>query len=280
VKRAFSLILIVLGLPLGCTKSSDPAPSASAVPPSASVAGSAAPRASSSPSAQETAKKTDDPFAALTDGPVVREQVTVTIDGAKETWRLEWKRPPVPDCVGPGWDTCPCAGFAFGEKGDMDLVRARPGAKEERLALGPLFEGKDVRLRRWTPVKSDTGKAPDIGDLVVRPVGELMKLGDYDHDGRATELVLQVDAGPCGHAPAIVVGISKKNPTLHAFGTKDKPNEPLTLPRPDEWEKLKAKPAVDFVTLPCGDHGAEEEVSLHVIADGELTAKESKRTCR
>ncbi len=39
-----------------------------------------------------------------------------------------------------------------------------------------------------------------------------MVLADYDRDGRATELVLQVGAGPCGHEQSVVVGISKQNP--------------------------------------------------------------------
>ena len=54
-----------------------------------------------------------------------------------------------------------------------------------------------------------------------------MPLGDYDRDGRATEFVLQVDAGPCGHDTSLVVGISRDTPRLHAFGTAESPDEPL-----------------------------------------------------
>src|ERR1019366_10388723 len=143
------------------------------------------------------------------------------------------------------WETCACAGFAFGEKGDLDLVRSRPGAPDERLALGPLFEDHDARFKRWTPAKSDSGKQPNIADLSMRPIAGAMKIGDYDHDGRATELVLQVGASACGHTPSLVVGISKGNPKLHAFASPDKPSEPLTLDHPEDWDKLKAKPTLD-----------------------------------
>jgi hypothetical protein len=259
-------IAIVI-LALGCDKSNDAPQITSTPPPPAS---SPAPVASAPPPV--------DPFANT--GPVMREQKDVVVDGVTEKWRLEWTKPPVPNCTEQAlWETCACAGFAFGEKGDLDLVRSRPGTPDERLHLGPLFDDHDARLRRWATSKADSGKQPNIADLSMRPLAPVMKIADYDHDARATEMVLQVGASACGHTPTLLVGISKSNPKLHAFASTDKPSEPLTLDHPDDWEKLRQKPTVDLVQLACGDHGAEEETSVHLVADGELHAKETTKKC-
>jgi hypothetical protein len=259
----------------GCQKgdSAGAAPSAGAPPVTP-------PAASSVATAPSASAASDDPLAALSTGPVVREQIDVPIDRATEKWRLEWTKPPVPDCVEPpDFETCPCAAFAFGEKGYLDLVRTRAAGSEERLPLSALFDGMLGRIRRWPVTKADTGKKPDLADLAVRPIETVIKLGDYDHDGRATELVLVVGSQPCGHAQSVVVGISKSNPALHVFSSADKPGTPLVLEHASDWEKIRAKPAVDLVEVPCGDHGADTETSLHVTADGTLHAQETTKKC-
>lgn len=272
--RVRTLFLAGFAIALACNKSSDATAPADAAPPEAS-----APAASS---AAPTASVKDDPLGAIlaNEGPVLREEKDVVVDGVTEKWRLEWKKAPVPDCVSADFETCACAGFAFGEKGDLDLVRSRPGQPEDRMALGPLFDAKDARVRRWAPNKGDSGKKPDIASLVMRPVESVMKLGDYDHDGRATELVLQVEASACGHSPSVVVGISKSNPKLHAFATVEKPKEPVTLERPSDWEQLKAKPNVVLTTIACGDHGADQETAMQITADGELHVKTLTKPCK
>ena len=224
---------------------------------------------------------TADPMADLSPGAIVRETREVTVDGATELWRLEWTSLPMPECMGNVFFTCPCAGFAFGDKGDLDLVRVRAGAAADRLHLGPLFEGHEARLRRWTPTAAEvtTGSAPAFATLTARAPATIMLLADYDHDGRATEFVLQVDAGPCGHTPSVVVGISKSNPSLHVFGTREKPREPLTLDRPEFWQRVERAPSVDLVQVGCGDHGSMQESSVRVTADGDLHARESLRPC-
>ena len=57
--------------------------------------------------------------------PVIREEHKVVVDGVEEHWRLEWASPPKPACPpdDPVWMTCPCSGFAFGERGNLVLVR-------------------------------------------------------------------------------------------------------------------------------------------------------------
>lgn len=274
-----TLALAVLAtLVVACDKSND----ATATP----TAPSTAPAATSAPVAIADASPpaNDDPLGALlgSGGPVIREEKDVVVDGVTEKWRLEWAKPPVPDCVSDTWSTCACAGWAFGEKGDLDLVRAHPGAADEHMRLDPLFADQDSHLRRWKTTKADEGKKPNIADLAMRPVDGIMKFGDYDHDGRATEFVLVVGSTACGHTPSIVVGISKTDPKLHAFAVKPIPgkaSEPVTLDHPADWEKLKAKPSIDVVQVACGDHGADQEESLSITADGELHVKTTTKKC-
>ena len=74
--------------------------------------------------------------------PIIREERNIVIDGVEERWRLEWVSTPGPAYSppdNPDWMICPCEGFTFGERGDLVLVRKKPGQKEERLRLGPLF---------------------------------------------------------------------------------------------------------------------------------------------
>ena len=219
--------------------------------------------------------------AELSASAIVREARDVSVDKVTEQWRLEWTSLPMPECMGSVFLTCACAGFAFGDKGDLDLVRERAGAPAERLHLGPLFEGHEARLRHWTPTPADlaSAPAPPFAKLSARAPATIMLLADFDHDGRATEFVLQVDAGPCGHTPSVVVGISKSNPSLHVFGTREKPGEPLTLDRPEFWERVARAPSVDLVQVGCGDHGSMQESSVRVTADGDLHARESLRPC-
>jgi hypothetical protein len=88
--------------------------------------------------------------------PIIREERNI-VDIVEERWRLEWVNTPRPACappVDPDWMNCPCEGFAFGERGDLLLVRKRPGQKEERLRLGPLFreapaDSGEAVLQRW-----------------------------------------------------------------------------------------------------------------------------------
>jgi len=202
---------------------------------------------------------------------VVREEKEVDVDGVKETWSLEWKNAPVPTCIDASFYTCPCEGFAYGEKGDLDLVRTRPGQPEERLRLNALFLEGDAVIPRWAP--SDAEKkslvAAKLAELVSRPLVPVMKLGDYDHDGRATEFALQVGAIPCGHQQTVVVGIDRKNPHLHALGTASSPGAAVVFEHAMDWEKVRGKLPVTLIETPCGDHGADEDTRATVSADAQ-----------
>lgn len=223
------------------------------------AAESAAPAASAAPAPTSTSPATA----------VVREETTVTVDGVDETWRLEWRRPPLPSCMGDDWYTCPCNGEEFGEKGSLDLVRARPGAGEERLNLDALFEERDATLPRWqvSDKERKSLKVPTQLELQKRPLVKLMNVGDYDHDGRATEFTLQVSSTPCGHQASVLVGIDRRNPKLHVFLESTTTKDDWMVLRPTEWDKVKEKVPQEFVEVACGDHGADEENTVRVTAD-------------
>src|SRR6266478_1703995 len=75
--------------------------------------------------------------------PVVREEHTVIVDSVRERWLLVWREPPKPICSAETGDALPpggtCVGFRYGEYGQLDLVRKRPGAPNDLLPLGPLY---------------------------------------------------------------------------------------------------------------------------------------------
>jgi hypothetical protein len=215
---------------------------------------------------------------------VVREEIAVRVGATKERWALVWRHAPAPAC-GPEDTaralTCPCEGFAYGEQGELDLVRRVPGRAEERLALTPLFrEGENPTeaeglaiLQRWPVKDSDYEVTDSVGfaaDVRARPVTRTMMLGDYDHDGKATELLVQVGASPCGHRAAVLVGLSNAQPSLHAFSSVGHPTRPLVL-EPHIWALLLgASGKFTGVEVQCGDHAAETrtEVELQVGPSG------------
>jgi hypothetical protein len=213
--------------------------------------------------------------------PVIREEHKVVVDGVEEHWRLEWASPPNPACSPDErdvWSTCPCSGFAFGERGNLVLVRKKPGGEDERFALTQLFDGEfdapgDVRevvLRRWDVHEKDMDQSdsPDFPDRVrARPLATVMRFGDYDHDGKATEFLLQVGTLPCGKRMSVAIGISRQNPGLHVFSTAEHPERPLVL-QAWQWESLHdAKAPIKVVDWKCGDHGSDSETELGLSAD-------------
>ncbi len=214
--------------------------------------------------------------------PVVREEQSLLVDGVEERWSLEWVSPQVEAC-GPdeeNWSTCPCTGFAFGERGNLDLVRRVPGKKDERFSLTQLFKyasdlplaGDTIEaiLQRWDvqPEDYDNSDVPGFGVRVrARPVSRVMHFADYDHDGRATEFALQIGTLPCGKRMSVVVGISRSKPRLHVFSSVKHPKQPLIL-QSWQWDKLsRAKGPIKAVDWRCGDHGSDVETELELRAD-------------
>jgi len=219
------------------------------------------------------------------------------VGATSERWSLMWRRSPAPACSTGDIEaalTCPCDGFAYGEKGELDLIRRRAGHSDERLALTPLFgdgegaPGSDslAVLQRWPVQESDYGtlsdSTRDIASTVrARPVTRAMNLGDYDHDGSATEFPLQIGTTACGHQEAVVVGISPANPSLHAFTSVAHPERPLVLD-PDTWAQLlHSHGSTTVVEWRCLDHGSETqtEVTLRTGPAG-IDGTRSEYRCR
>jgi hypothetical protein len=220
-------------------------------------------------------------------GPVIREERSVMVGGVRERWRLAWTSPPKPACAPDAdmqleWFTCPCTGFAFGEQGDLELIRVTSDGSEDRLALTPFFDddfnpagGAAVLPRR--PVRDgdrqaieSEGAARFASELRRRADVELMNVRDFDHDGRASEFFVQISSAPCGKRMGIVVGVSRQRPGLHAFGSASNPSKPLIL-RVDHWQALAGSAGpTTRVDWRCGDHGGDtqEELALRADRDG------------
>jgi hypothetical protein len=226
----------------------------------------------------------------------VREQRIVMVDGQREVWRLVWQGPARPFCPVEDADvslTCPCSGYAYGEAGKLALVRQRDGREVERKDLGYLFDEDDSSprpppkgegwLQRWPTRPSDIERSSDprLPDQVRRrPVVRLMRPADYDHDGQATEFLIQVGILPCGKRQYAAVGVSRSNPLLHALASTAHPDRALIMP-PQAWAALlKSRQPTPVVTWECGDHGSDERSTLSVSAGPRgITAVERRYGC-
>ncbi len=210
--------------------------------------------------------------------PVIREEHTVLVDGVEERWQLVWTAPPKPACSPEDsdvWFSCPCAGFAFGERGNLVLVRKRPGQADERLELNKFFTEEldppgapgQATLRRWDVDEKDLDdktSANFASRVRARPDATVMRFGDYDHDGRPTEFLLQVGTFPCGKKMCAAVGISRRSPHLHVFSTVAHPERPLIL-QDWQWESLlRSEGPIKVISWRCADHGSDTETDLEL----------------
>ena len=231
-------------------------------------------------------------LSTIASAEMVRERATLVVDGVREEWSLVWKGTPVPACPpdDPISTTCPCTGFAFGESGSLDLVRRIPGRPPETLPLDSLFdseispaESPGPAVLPLKPMEKDDD--PDDSTLPARAMTRMnvriLDFVDVDHDGRATEFLLQVGTMPCGKRVTVAVGISRRNPHLHAFTSRHAPETPLTLWW-SQWERL-ARDAGPFETPEwiCGDHGSEEETTLALSAmNGTISVDAKTWSCK
>ena len=218
--------------------------------------------------------------------PLIREEQQVPIDGGIETWRLQWKAKPDPYCEPSDVSlTCPCMGFAYGEIGGLLLVRLRNGSEIDRLDLTPLFgEEPGAAIQKWAPdLDRDFHAAEnDTLDQSVqkRPIVQVMNFADYDHDGAATEFYLQTEVAPCGKSLGVLIGTSKSNPHLHAFGTNSHTATPISLFK-WEWDALlqSRKPA-EVTEWECGDHGTHTRTAVQLRWNGDNVEGVSRKyTC-
>jgi hypothetical protein len=199
---------------------------------------------------------------------------TVMVAGRPEVWELVWDGKPRSIC-GPDDPvalTCPCMGFAYGEMGTLSLKRIRNGHETEQLNLGPFFDDQEhpseqteargkSYLQRWPIISEDANQLINPSKNFALGVSrrfatQTMKFADYDHDGSATEFLLQVGTLPCGKRQYMAVGTSKAIPHLHALNSASNPTTPLVLPA-QVWQALLDGNGTHSVTTwACGDHGS------------------------
>ena len=230
----------------------------------------------------------------------VRERKAVVVEGTTEIWSLEWQGTPLPVCGAEDVATamsCQCSGFAYGEAGHLALVRARPGADREVLDLTPFFRGESVPggasgavLQRWQPVPAtahdeddDWHHASDLDFLKrvqARGPAEVMRIADYNHDGRASEFLLQVGTQPCGRHVSVLVGVSRLNMHLHVFASAEAPTVPLEM-GPRVWDAVRLSAGPERVLeWPCGDQAGDVESTVTVEARrGIFHAQRDNRSC-
>jgi hypothetical protein len=205
-------------------------------------------------------------------GGELREEAPVSFGGSNEVWRLEWMDKPKEACAPRNEEsgTCPCAGFAYAEYGRADLVRIQGGKEIDRFHLMPLFESEELPvdgaaavIQRWPIDRGDFSETPPSGASIrKRPPVKLMDIADYNHDGWASEFVLQIGTSPCAHKQAVLVGVTPDKPVLHVYGTLKSPEKPLVL-EPEAWVLLKNnRHDVRYVSIKCGDHGSDEQTEI------------------
>jgi hypothetical protein len=214
----------------------------------------------------------------------IREQRTVTVGGVKEVWRLVWTGKPSLMCSPHEAEmaiTCPCSGWAYGEAGDLSLVRLRDGKPVDRMRLGPLYGKYDypagevapgqAYLQRWAVRDGDWDRRQDstlAAEIMRRRPTTIMQLADYDHDGRATEFLIQVGTLPCGKRQFAAVGVSAKAERLHALGSPAHAGKALVMPLRAWQALLKTARPKPLIIWECDDHGSEVRSVLEVSAQG------------
>jgi hypothetical protein len=257
-----------------------------AAPPPRSSATPAAIASTSSSAPPAIASSSETTLPEWTGSPI-RETRTLDVDGVTETWQLRWRSPPKLDCVDRQWGTCPCWGFAFAESGDLELVRKRPGERDDILNLRKLWGEDDLLLQKWIPTKTDDMDAEFTREkLTKHRIATIMSFEDYDHDGRATEFLFRIGprAGACGHTSTVLaIGISKAKPKLHVFMDSDKPSNWMEF-QMDDWEKIRTMTPdqpLKIIDWPCGDHASETEESRTLVLDsaGGFHQKHKRRSC-
>jgi hypothetical protein len=225
----------------------------------------------------------------------VREQRPVMIGGVKETWQLVWLGRPRPICPPDDMDytmTLPCNGVAYGEYGDLWLVRRRHGREIERMDLKPLFghfdypdydtlKGKAWLQRRAMKLSDSKRSGPAfLAEVGRRPITTIMKFADYDRDGHATEFLVQVGTLGGGVRLFAGVGVSARNPHLHALSSVEKPGVPVEMQYRPWRTLLTASRPTRLTTWQCDDHSSKVQQDLIVSARrGEIHFKEIMLRC-
>lgn len=211
--------------------------------------------------------------------PDIREQRRVVFGGVEEIWRLRFTSASTAPTMPPPHEwTCPDRYDAQFDAGAVVLERLRGGVVIEAITaveVGDDEIGGGIAAFWQIPNIDEDPPPRDIGN----PWQTLLDIGDYNHDGDASEFVLPGAHICCGHAVSLLVGVTRDDPRLHVLtwrggGTMSLPNER------DRWEAVRARPRGEIVTWGCGDHASEqEERTRWWPGRGGLRAANSVRQC-
>lgn len=211
--------------------------------------------------------------------PDVREWRAVVVDGVEEIWRVRFVTPSrAPEPIPEGEWTCPSGFDARFDQGNAVLERLRNGVVIDRFhnPCEVLAEDSGCSTALLIPwhVNPSTHDRPLPAATVERlPWITFLDLADYDHDGRATEMAIDVGHLVCGHANSVVVGITRDNARLHTLHWAN--GGPMALTSGHwSWDQVRARPRGEMVTWGCGDHGYDGEERLRWWpAGGKLDAE-------
>lgn len=191
--------------------------------------------------------------------PDVSESRAVVVDGVEETWRVRFVTPSrAPEELPDSERSCPRAFEARFDRGRAVLERMRDGVVVDRFE-NPCgsTDGEECARRLLIPwrVTASRDRRVDAGRL---PRVTYLDVADYDHDGRATEFAAELGELVCGHAEAVIIGITREHPRLHVLRWADGGRMAMTSGR-GGWEPVRASARGDVVTWRRGDHGVTDE---------------------
>ncbi len=199
--------------------------------------------------------------------PDVREWRAVMVDGVEEIWRVRFVTPSrAPEPIPEGEWTCPDGFYARFDQGRAVLERLRGATVIDRFhnpceVLGEDHGCSTELLIPWHVDPSSRDRPLPAATVARLPWITFLDLADYDHDGRATEIAIDVGHLVCGHSNSVVVGITRDNARLHVLQWANEGRMALTSGH-RAWDEVRARPRGEMVTWGCGDHGSDGEERL------------------
>ena len=210
----------------------------------------------------EAARRCQDQGATAPD---IRESRTVMVDGVAETWRVRFETPSrAPAEIPDGEGSCPARFDARFDRGLAVLERVRDGVVIDRYA-NPCgrHDGAECATELLIPwhVEAPAGSHLSPEASARLPWVTFLDVGDYDHDGRATEIAIDVGHLACGHTVSYVIGLTRESPRLHTLTWSDGERMVGESGRIG-WEPVRANARGRAVTWGCGDHGGTAKESV------------------
>ncbi len=199
--------------------------------------------------------------------PDVAEEHRVMVDGVEEVWRVRFTTPPrLPEPL-PEEPNCADWNDQNFENRRAVIERLRDGVVIDRLvnpsanvpASDAISEAPlATRVAIYRRVRPSAGPQLTLAESERLPLPTVLSIGDYDHDGRATEFVLPMGFFICGNSSRGVVGLDRKHPRLHLLEWASPAGAHMVGLNID-WEAIRERESGDIITWHCGNHGYNGE---------------------